>query len=254
MVEQGLWLQARQHGDPNGRLGMTNRLWGAVKVAAPVLFGLTVFAPSPMRAAERVCNGTLLQIQVNERGTSRSDRFRFSLGLEAENANKDAAMTALNGRLAKARQVIQPLAQGRLTIPAPRSYSVGGGASGPRLERASTNITGEVSRDNYDALIQAAGRLPGVRLQGMTSLASSESSASLADQLLKQALDTGRRRAQATAGALGLRKVELLLIDQRGSTYRPMAMAARMGEASFRPGEAPKPSQSLTLKLDYCLR
>ena len=47
--------------------------------------------------------------------------------------------------------------------------------------------------------------------------------------------------------------MELLLIDQRGSTYRPMAMAARMGEASFRPGEAPKPSQSLTLKLDYCL-
>lgn len=254
MVEQGLWLQARQHGDPNGRLGMTNRLWGAVNVAAPVLFGLSVFAPSPMRAAERVCNGTLLQIQVNERGTSRSDRFRFSLGLDAEHASKDAAMSALNARLAGARQVIQPLAMGRLTIPAPRSYSIGGGTSGPRLERASTNITGEVSRDNYDALIQAAGRLPGVRLQVMTSLASSESSASLADQLLKQALDTGRRRAQATARALGLRKVELLLIDQRGSTYRPMAMAARMGEASFKPAEAPKPSQSLTLKLDYCLR
>ena len=111
-----------------------------------------------------------------------------------------------------------------------------------------------MSRDHYDALIQAAGRLPGVRLQGMTSLASGESSASLADQLLKQALETGRRRAQATARALGLRKVELLLIDQRGSTHRPMAMAVRMGEASFRPGEAPKPSQSLTLKLDYCLR
>ncbi len=254
MVEQGLWLQARQHGGHNGRLGMTNRLWGAVKLAAPVLFGLSVLAPSHLRAAEHVCNGTLLQIQVNERGTSRSDRFRFSLGLDAENANKDAAMTALNGRLAKARQVIQPLVLGRLTIPAPRNYSIGGGASGPRLERASTNITGEVSRDNYDALIQAVGRLPGVRLQGMTSLASSESSASLADQLLKQALDTGRRRAEVTARALGLRKVELLLIDQRGSTYRPMAMAARRGEASFRPGEAPKPSQSLTLKLDYCLR
>ena len=252
MVEQGLSLQARQHGVPNGSLGMTNRLCGAAKVAASVLFGLSVLAPSPLRAAERVCQGTLLQIQVNERGTSRSDRFRFSLGLEAENANKDAAMTALNGRLAKARQVIQPLALGRLTIPAPRSYSVGGGASGPRLERASTNITGEVSRDNYDALIQAAGRLPGVRLQGMTSLASSDSRASLANQLLKQALETGRRRAEATARALGLHKVELLLIDQRGSTYRPMA--ARMGEASFRPSEAPKPSESLTLKLDYCLR
>lgn len=254
MVEQGLRLQARQHGDLKRRLGMTNRLWGAVKVAVPVLLGLSVLAPSPLRAAERVCNGTLLQIQVNERGTSRSDRFRFSLGIEAENANKDAALSTLNARLAEARQAIQTLVIGRLTIPAPRSYSVGGGTSGPRLERASTSITGEVSRDHYDALIQAAGRLPGVRMQGMTSLASSDSRASLADQLLKQALETGRRRAEATARALGLSKVELLLIDQRGSTHRPMPMAARMGEASFRPGEAPKPSQNLTLKLNYCLR
>ena len=191
---------------------------------------------------------------MNERGTTRSDRFRFSLRLEAENASKDIAMTTLNARLAKARQAIQPLALGRLTIPAPHSYVVGGGTSGPKLERASTTITGEVSRENYDALIQAAGRLPGVRLQGMTSLASSDSSASLAEQLLKQALETGRRRAETTARALGLRKVELLLIDQRGATYRPMGMGARMGHASFRPTEAPKPSQHLTLKLDYCLR
>ena len=233
---------------------MTNRLWGLAKVVVPVLFGLSVVAPSPLRAAERVCNGTLLQIQVNERGTTRSDRFRFSLRLEAENANKDIAMTTLNARLAKARQAIQPLALGRLTIPAPHSYVIGGGTSGPKLERASTTITGEVSRENYDALIQAAGRLPGVRLQGMTSLASSDSSASLAEQLLKQALETGRRRAETTARALGLRKVELLLIDQRGATYRPMGMGARMGHASFRPTEAPKPSQHLTLKLDYCLR
>ena len=75
---------------------MTNRLWGAVKVAMPVLFCLGALAPFPLRAAERVCNGTLLQIQVNERGTSRSDRFRFSLGLDAEDLSKDAALTALN--------------------------------------------------------------------------------------------------------------------------------------------------------------
>ena len=230
------------------------RFWTGAKVAAPVLLGLIVLAPSPLRAAERVCNGTLLQIQVNKRGTTSSDRFSFLLRLEAENVSKDIAMTALNARLAKARQAIQPLALSRLTIPAPHSYAIGGGMSGPRLERASTNIMGEVSRENYDALIKAAGRLPGVRLQGMSSLASSDSSASLTDQLLKQALETGRRRAQATARALGLRKVELLLIDQRGATSRPMGMGARMGHAGFRPAEAPKPSQNLTLRLDYCLR
>lgn len=239
---------------PHPQVPFYGRLWASAKVAAPVLLGLILAAPSPLSAAESVCNGTLLQIQVNERGTTRSDRFRFLLRLEAENASKDIAMTTLNARLAKARQAIQPLVLGRLTIPAPHSYIVGGGTSGPKLERASTTITGEVSRENYDALIQAAGRLPGVRLQGMTSLASSDSSASLAEQLLKQALETGRRRAETTARALGLRKVELLLIDQRGATYRPMGMGARMGHSSFRPREAPNPSQHLTLKLDYCLR
>ena len=241
-------------GTPHPQVPFSGRLWASAKFAAPVLLGLILAAPSPLSAAESVCNGTLLQIQVNERGTTRSDRFRFLLRLEAENASKDIAMTTLNARLAKARQAIQPLALGRLTIPAPHSYVVGGGTSGPKLERASTTITGEVSRENYDALIQAAGRLPGVRLQGMTSLASSDSSASLAEQLLKQALETGRRRAETTARALGLRKVELLLIDQRGATYRPMGMGARMGHSSFRPTEAPNPSQHLTLKLDYCLR
>ena len=235
-------------------LRMPISLWVGAKVAAPLLIGLGLLVPFPLRAAERVCNGTLLQIQVSERGTTRSDRFRFSLGLDAEKTSKDAAMSALNARLAQARQAIQPLALDQLTIPSPRSTAVGGGALGPRLERASTTITGEVSLDHYDALIQVAGRLPGVRLQGMKALASSDSRASLADQLLKQALDSGRRRAQATARALGLHKAELLLIDQRASTYRPIEMAARRGDASFSPAEAPNPSQSLTLKLDYCLR
>jgi uncharacterized protein YggE len=235
-------------------LCMPISLWVGAKVAAPLLIGLGLLVPFPLRAAERVCNGTLLQIQVNERGTTRSDRFRFSLGLDAEQASKDAAMSALNARLVQARQAIQPLALDQLIIPSPRSTAVGGGASGPRLERASTSITGEVSRDHCDALIQVVGRLPGVRLQGMTSLASSDSRASLADQLLKQALESGRRRAKATARALGLPRVELLQIDQRASTYRPMEMAARRGDASFSPVEAPNPSQSLTLKLDYCLR
>ena len=115
---------------------MTSRRWGAATVAVAVLSGLSFVAPFPLRAAERVCNGTLLQIQVNEHGTSRSDRFRFSLGLDAEDLSKDAALSA---RLAEARQAIQPLALGQLTIPAPRNYPVGGGAAGSRLERASTH-------------------------------------------------------------------------------------------------------------------
>ena len=113
MVEPDLRLQARQHGDPNRRLGMTSRLWGGATVAVSVLSGLNSVAPFPLRAAERICNGTLLQIQVNERGGSRSDRFRFSLGLDAEDFSKDTALSALNARLACLLY----------TSPSPRDYA-----------------------------------------------------------------------------------------------------------------------------------
>lgn len=220
----------------------------------PLVVAGTLLPAAPALAAERTCNGTVLQIQVQERGTTRSDRFRFSLRLTAEAPTKSEAMGLLNTRLDQARRGVLPLTLGQLTIPAPSSYKVGGGSAGPRRDRASTSISGEVSRANYDALIQLAGRLPGVRLQGMTSLASSDESASLAEQLMEQALAQGRRRAEATARALGLRRAELLRIDQRTNGYQPYAMASRSVNQSFNPDEAPKPSQSLRLDLDYCLR
>ena len=207
-------------------------------------------------ASAQVCKGTLLQITVQESGSTASDRFRFSLGLQAEAPSNSAAMALLNQRLDQARQKIKPFALGALNIPAPRSYSYGGGSSSsPKLERATTRIGGEVSRGNYDALIQLAGRLPGVRLQGMTSLASSSGGESLEDQLLKQALKEGRRRAKVAANALGLGRIDLLRINQRGGGVRPVAYeAARMSKPTFRPEEAHKPQRSLTLGLQYCLR
>lgn len=242
---------------PTNRHAAKPRLRARALVAgalmAPVTVATSLLPAAPAWAAERVCQGTLLQIQVQEQGTTRSDRFRFRLGLEAEAPMKAAAMDLLNERLDQTRREVKALAMGRLTIPAPRSHTTGGGNAGPRIERATTSLSGEVSRANYDAMIQLAGRLPGVRLYNMTSLASSTGSASFADQLLEQALETGRQRAKATARALGLRRVDLVRIDQRSGGYQPIAMAARMGAPSFNPGEAPKPSQSVLLNLDYCL-
>ena len=165
-------------------------------------------------------------------------------------------MVLLNQRLDQVRQELRPLALGALTIPSPRSYSYGVcSSSNPKLERATTSLGGEVSRSNYDALIQLAGRLPGLRLQGTTSLASSSEVVVLDDQLLKRALKEGRRRAKVTARALGLVRVDLLQINQRGGGLRPVAYTeARMSKPTFRPDEAPKPQRSLTLALDYCLR
>ena len=208
---------------------------------------LAMAAPAP------ACSGTLLQLAVQQQGSAAFDRFRFDLGLEAEAASKTAAMQQLNERLAAVRRVVAPLTSGELTIPAPSTYRTGGGSSGPLRERASTSVSGVVSKANYDALIQAAGRLPGVNLRGFTAQAAGGSEAQLQTLLLRQALAEGKRQAQATADALGLRRVQLLRIDQRGGgPIRPMpyAMAA---VRSFNPDEAPAPERSLSLALDYCL-
>lgn len=234
------------------RLSCGGRI-GRTLLIVPIAVGVMGVSAASLQAAERTCQGTLLQTKVHQTGTTRSERFRFSLGLEAEASTKSEAMALLNERLEQARRQVRPLALGRLTIPAPRSHAHGGGQAGPRREKASTSLRGEVSRANYDAIIQLAGRLPGVRLQGMTSLSSDAGQVTLQTQLMKQALDEGRRQAEAMASALGLRRVALLRIDQRGAGYRPMPLASVDRAERFNPGEAPRPRQSIGLDLDYCL-
>ena len=218
----------------------------------PALMPLAMVEPAQAGGGDR-CSGKLYQLQVSQSGTTAFDRFRFNLGLSAEAATKADAMQQINARLERLRSALMPLVSGRMTIPAPRTYAIGGGNAGPRRERANTSVSGEVSKANYDALIQAAGKLPGVNLNGFTSLAASGSAESLQAQLMRQALADGKRQAQATADALGLRRVQLLRINQRGGNApRPMAYNRALS-ASFNPDEAPAPRNSVSLALDYCL-
>ena len=218
----------------------------------PALMPLAMVQPAQAGAGDR-CAGTLYQLQVSQSGTTAFDRFRFNLGLSAEAATKADAMQQINARLERLRSALTPLLSGRMTIPAPRTYAIGGGSAGPRRQRATTNVPGEVNKANYDALIQAAGKLPGVNLNGFTSLAESGSAETLQAQLMRQALADGKRQAQATADALGLRRAQLLRINQRGG-YAPRPMAYnRALSASFNPDEAPAPRNSVSLALDYCL-
>ena len=229
------------------------RLAAVALSAVPMGITPALVLAAPVQAQPLACNGTLLQLQVQEQGSAAFDRFRFNLGLEAEAPTKAAALDQLNARLAAARKAVTPLALGKLTIPAPSTYRSGGSSAGPVREQASTSVSGEVSKANYNALIQAAGRLPGVTLRGFTAEAASGSAAQLQKRLLREALAEGQRQAQATADALGLRRVQLLRIDQRGGgPIRPVpyAMAARKG---FNPDEARQPESSVSLDLDYCL-
>ena len=218
----------------------------------PALMPWAVVSPAQAGGGDR-CGGTVYQLQVSQSGTTAFDRFRFNLGLDAEAATKAEAMQQISARLEQLRTTLTPLVSGRMTIPAPRTYAIGGGSAGPQRQRASTSVSGEVSTANYDALIKAAGRLPGVSLGGFTSLAASGSEETVQAQLMRQALADGKRQAQATADALGLRRVQLLRINQRGG-YSPRPMAYnRALSASFNPDEAPAPRNSVSLALDYCL-
>jgi len=217
----------------------------------PLSLALAPLAPAAAGAEplQPRCGGTLLQLQVQRQASSAFDRFRFNLGVEAEAGTAAEALQLLNQRLERVRAVVTPLASGPLTVLAPSSYGIG---TGRQRQRASTSLSGEVSKANYDALIQAAGSLPGVSLQGFTALASSASEAQLQSQLLRDALADGRRQAEATAAALGLRRLQLLRIDQRGGGGRPMPLGM-VAARSFNPDEAPAPERSLSLALDYCL-
>ena len=126
-----------------------------------------VVVPSSVRAERQGprCRGTLLQLMVQERGQARSERFRFNLRLEAEAASAAAALDQLNGRLDALRQALNPLVQDSLVVPAPSTFPIGSAVPASRY-RAATTISGQVSRGDYDDLIQRAGRLPGVRLAG----------------------------------------------------------------------------------------
>ena len=193
-----------------------------------------------------------LRLNLRESGESPTESFRFNLRLEAEAPTRAAALDQLGDRQDRLRQQLEPLVQGRLVIPAPNTYEMAGSKS-PSGFRAVTTITGTVGRGNYDTLIQRAGRLPGVRLQGMTSLPSSSGQNRLQEQLLERALQRGRRQAERTAAALKLRRIALLRIDQRShSSLRPSPMGVSAAPR-FRPEEAPLPTGSLSLALDYCL-
>ena len=115
------------------------------------------------------------------------------------------------------------------------------------------SVSGEVGRSNYDALIQSAGRLPGVELRGMTSRPEKGGKKQLEDELLRRALQQGKHQAETTSAALGLKQVRLLRIDQRaGGAIRPLSFS-KAASSRFNPDEAPQPRQSLNLNLDYCL-
>ena len=225
-------------------------------MALPVVASLALASPASASASQTgpSCSGTLFQLAVHEQAVGDVDRFRFSLGLTGEGRSEAAALKQLNQRLSQLRRDLKPLMQGPLTVPAPRTHQRGGsGSAGSKLFVASTTLSGEVGPGRYDTLIQLAGRRPGVRLQGMTSLANAASALANEQRSVARALERGRQEAQWVARSIGRRRVKLQQIDRRGAVRSLMQARTSTPATGFDPSEAPKPRASIHLQLTYCL-
>ena len=225
------------------------------RIAAWTLLVLSacIFIPSPrpLRADVLPCSGTRLKLSVQERGRSAVERFRFSLAVSGEGADEATALQQLNRRLASVRRELKPLVQGQLVVPAAHTHKRGR-ASEQRYV-ANTGVSGHVSLGSYDRLIQAVGAMPGVRLQGMESVAAPEKEAALRQRLMKAALNQGQADAATTARAIGRSEVTLLSIDRAGAMGRPRPLRMEAVAKGFDPMEAPEPTITLRLQLEYCL-
>ena len=225
----------------------------ALSLIAALLAATLWPAPAAAQAEPPPCVGTLLQLSVAEQGTTSTVRFRFTLALSGEGDRAQAALNQLQERLRRLRVTLQPLILGTLTVTAPSTYRQSSHAGGVRQHIASTVVSGEVNRRTYKALIEAVGGLSGVRLQGMTSQADSKEAELVQQQLTVAALRRGTTEAEAMAAAIGASRVRLLRINRIDALARPRAMALETTRSGFKPGEAPKPIQTLRLQLEYCL-
>lgn len=217
--------------------------------------GLLLSVPrGPVLAHEPSCTGTWLQFSVLEQAKTPVVRFRFSLALSGEGLTEQAALTQLNQRLDRLRQVLQPIIQGRLVVPPPSTYQRPKRDKRQQSFVANTGASGEVERQKYNQFIQVVGGQPGVRMQGMDSIANGQAEAALQRRLTAAALRRGRAEADSTAATIGAAKVRLLRINRSDAIHgnRRVQLSGAM-RSGFDPAEAPEPTVTARMELHYCL-
>ena len=136
----------------------------------PLLFNAAVTGlATTAEAATAACDGTKLELSVRELDASPAVRFRFSLSVSGEGRSEQAVMQQLNHRLGRLRRELGPLLQGKLTVSAPTNSTRGSGLEKRFVARAA--VSADVTPANFNPFIQTVGVMPGVRQQGVQSMA-----------------------------------------------------------------------------------
>ena len=220
--------------------------------AVPLLINASVTGlATPAQASSATCDGTQLEISVREQDASPAVRFRFSLAVTGEARSEQAVMQQLNHRLGRLRRELQPLVKGRLTVSAPTSHPRVNGVEKRYVARAA--VSADVTSANFNQFIQTVGAMPGVRQQGMQSMADEAAVRQLQQILMAKALLRGKAEAKATAEVIGSAQVRLISIQRGDSIQGPRPMLLKSSAEGFDPQEAPSPRSSVGLRLVYCL-
>ena len=206
---------------------------------------------TPAQASSANCDGTQLELSLREQDASPAVGFRFSLAVTAEGRSEQAVMQQLNHRLGRLRRELQPLVQGMITVSAPTSHRRVNGVAKRFMARA--GVSADVTPANFDPFIQSVGAMPGVRQQGMQSMADEDADRKLQQTLMAKALLRGKTEAKATAAVIGLQQVRLISIQRGDSIQGPLPMMLKSSPEGFDPQQAPSPRTSVGLRLVYCL-
>ena len=206
---------------------------------------------TPAQASSADCDGTQLELSLREQDASPAVGFRFSLAVTGEGRSEKAAMQQLNHRLGRLRRELQPLVQGMITVSAPTSHRRVNGVEKRFMARA--GVSADVTPANFNLFIQTVGSMPGVRQQGMQSMADEDADRKLQRTLMAQALLRGKAEAKATAAVIGLQQVRLISIQRGDSIQGNRPMMVKSSPEGFDPQQAPSPRISVGLRLVYCL-
>lgn len=246
-------IPARQQ--PPGRQSPRRPVAALLAPALCCLLG----APSPAAAAGEVqlrCDGTLLEARGTAELERQTRRLRVNLGLEAEAADADAALAALQSRLAAVRSALQRLGVEELRVSSPSTWRRPVEAGRPARFQASLQVSGRLAPARLQALIRGVGGLPGVQLSPVGSEADPGDDPAVRRQLLQAAYRDALAQARELAAVIGRSQLTPLEVLVDGNELRPVMMRAMADAAPppFNPAELPKPKDRLSLLVRFCVQ
>ena len=226
-------------------------------VLLPLGLVLGAGALTPSRSQVQVqlqCRGALLETRGSAELKRDTQRLAVSLGLEAEAADADGALAALQRRLAAVRERLQALQVQDLRVSSPSTWqrSQQPPASGERVV-ANLQVSGQLAPARLQAFVRGVGALEGVRLNPVAAEADPAAVPAVRARLLRAAYQDALAQARELAAAVGRSRLEPLEVRQEGHDLRPVMLRGMAAEAApFDPAELPQPTDRLSLFVRFC--